>query len=426
MNIKNSIVLIDSKLVKYVGFNFGGWYKDNETFEEEFSGFLPSSNIDLYAKWEAINYNITYSGFGSYSDGDVKFDGEYISSFTIDSGEITLPTNIISGNGAFKFKRWIYSSGGDQFEAISFEIDKENNTISIYVKNLDGTIHDPIVIDIANLEFTLECDPIDYKITYYDQDGNQLTEEELKNYNPVYTYTIRDNVNLPINVDRVGHKFIGWYTDEKLLKPATNIVRGTIGNQKFYAKFEPNNYALTIDLGRMGSLSGDSLKFTLNGTKYTLTRNNTTYVVNISYGTALDDLLLENTGLKAPKPITGYSFRYYSLTDDGEEFDPTGKTMTENGLTLFAIYETTKYEITIDLSTLNIAGNNLTFPQTITGLDKYYKYDINNNNTLVLHDVNYHDNLEGSLNLILEVLASHNSSVLTDKWNFSKWVKILV
>ena len=416
-----SIVLIDSKLVKYVGFNFGGWYKDNETFEEEFSGFLPSSNIDLYAKWEAINYNITYSGFGSYSDGDVKFDGDYVSSFTIDSGEITLPTNIISGNGAFKFKRWIYSSGGDQFEAISFKIDKETNTISIVVNNLDGTIHDPIVIDIANLEFTLECDPIDYKITYYDQAGNQLTEEELKNYNPVYTYTIRDNVNLPINVDRVGYKFIGWYTDKTLLKPATNIVRGTIGDQKFYAKFEPNNYALTIDLGRMGSLSGDSLKFTLNGTEYTLTRNNTTYVVNIPYGTALDDLLLENTGLKAPTPITGYSFRYYSLTDDGEEFDPTDVKMTETGLTLYAIYETTKYEITIDLSNTLIDGHSLTLPATniVPGLDSFYEYKVNDNK-LVLRDVEYHDNLEAALNLILKSINENNSTILKE-WNFSKW-----
>lgn len=415
-----SIVLIDSEIVKYVGFNFGGWYKDNETFEEEFSGFLPSSNIDLYAKWEAINYNITYSGFGSYSDGDVKFDGEYISSFTIDSGEITLPTNIISGNGAFKFKRWIYSSGGDQFEAISFEIDKETNTISIVVNNLDGTTHDNIVIDIANLEFTLECDPRDYKITYYGQDGNQLTEEELKNYNPVYTYTIRDNVNLPINVDRVGYKFIGWYTDETLLKPATNIVRGTIGDQKFYAKFEPNNYNLTIDLGRMGSLSGDSLKFTLNGTEYTLIRNNTNYVVEIPYGTSLAGLFAESTGLKSPEAITGYTFKYYSTSLDGDKFDPTDITMSEKGLTLYAVYETTKYEITIDLSGVLIDGKELSLPETINGLKDLYQYKVNDKQ-LVLSGVEYHDNLEEALNLILGAISTANSGTLNSKWNFSTW-----
>ena len=416
-----SIVLIDSEIVKYVGFNFGGWYKDNETFEEEFSGFLPSSNIDLYAKWEAINYNITYSGFGSYSDGDVKFDGEYISSFTIDSGEITLPTNIISGNGAFKFKRWIYSSGGDQFEAISFEIDKETNTISIVVNNLDGTIHDNIVIDIANLEFTLECDPKDYKITYYDQDGNQLTEEELKNYNPVYTYTIRDNVNLPINVDRVGYKFIGWYTDETLLKPATNIVRGTIGDQKFYAKFEPNNYNLTIDLGRMGSLSGDSLKFTLNGTEYTLIRNNTNYVVEIPYGTSLSGLFLDGTGLKSPEAITGYTFKYYSTSVDGDEFDPTDVTMSEKGLTLYAVYETTKYTITIDLT--GTLPKDLLLPETIDDLDvsyPLYQYEVSDNK-LILKNVEYHDNLEGALNLVLKAIQDKNSNILNSDWKFSTW-----
>lgn len=417
-----SIVLIDSELVKYVGFNFGGWYKDNETFEEEFSGFLPSSNIDLYAKWEAINYNITYSGFGSYSDGDVKFDGDYVSSFTIDSGEITLPTNIISGNDAFTFKRWIYSSGGEQFEAISFGINKDNNTITIYVKNLDGTDHDPITIPIANLEFTLECDPKPYNITYYDQDGNQLTEEELKDYNPTYAYTIRDNVTLPINVDRVGYKFIGWYTDETLLTPATNIVRGTIGDQTFYAKFEPNNYTLTIDLGRMGSLSGDSLKFTLNGTDYTLVIDNTTYKVDIPYGTSLAGLFAESTGLKSPEAITGYTFKYYSTSLDGDEFVPTDVTMSEKGLTLYAVYETTKYEITIDLSDVSIDEDTLklTLPQTITGLNSLYKYEVSGNQ-LVLSGVEYHDNLEEALNLILEAISTENSDILNSECNFSKW-----
>ena len=417
-----SIVLIDSKLVKYVGFNFGGWYKDNETFEEEFSGFLPSSNIDLYAKWEAINYNITYSGFGSYSDGDVKFDGDYVSSFTIENDTITLPTNVISGNGAFTFKRWIYSSGGEQFEATSFRINKDdNNTITIFVKNLDGTDHDPITIKIANLEFTLECEPEEYNIIYYDKDGKPLTEEELKNYNPIYTYTIRDNVTLPANVDRVGHKFIGWYTDKDLLTPATNIVRGTIGHQKFYAKFEPNNYTLTIDLGRMGSLSGDSLKFTLNGTEYTLVIDNTTYKVDIPYGTSLAGLLLDGTGLKDPTPITGYSFMHYSSTYDGDEFDPTDITMSEKGLTLYAVYETTKYKITIDLNDVLNDENQLQLPQTIDGLDRLYKEYKVNGYQLVLSGVEYHDNLEEALDLVLKAISTANSGILNSGWNFSTW-----
>ena len=416
-----SIVLIDSKLVKYVGFNFGGWYKDNETFEEEFSGFLPSSNIDLYAKWEAINYNITYSGFGSYSDGDVKFDGDYVSSFTIENDTITLPTNVISGNGAFTFKRWIYSSGGEQFEATSFRINKDdNNTITIFVKNLDGTDHDPITIKIANLEFTLECEPEEYNIIYYDKDGKPLTEEELKNYNPIYTYTIRDNVTLPANVDRVGHKFIGWYTDKDLLTPATNIVRGTIGHQKFYAKFEPNNYTLTIDLGRMGSLSGDSLKFTLNGTEYTLVIDNTTYKVDIPYGTSLAGLLLDGTGLKDPTPITGYSFMHYSSTYDGDEFDPTDITMSEKGLAIYAVYQTTKYEITIDLTKTLIDSKTLSLPNTINGLKDLYQYEVSGNK-LILKNVEYHDNLEAALNLILGAISTENSGILTSEWNFSKW-----
>ena len=416
-----SIVLIDSKLVKYVGFNFGGWYKDNETFEEEFSGFLPSSNIDLYAKWEPINYNITYSGFGSYSDGDVKFDGDYVSSFTIENDTITLPTNVISGNGAFKFKRWIYSSGGEQFEATSFRINKDDdNTITIIVKNLDGTDHDPITIKIANLEFTLECKPEDYAINYYDAAGNKLTEEELDKYNPWYSYTIRDNVTLPLGVDRVGYRFVGWYVDQTLEKEASNIVRGTIGEQNFYAKFEPLNYTLTIDLGRMGSLSGDSLKFTLNGTEYTLVIDNTTYKVDIPYGTSLSGLFAESIGLKSPEAITGYTFKYYSTSLDGDKFDPTDITMSEKGLTLYAVYETTKYEITIDLSGVLIDGKELSLPETINGLKDLYQYKVNDKQ-LVLSGVEYHDNLEEALDLILGAISTKNSGILSSGWNFSKW-----
>ena len=423
-----SITLIDSKLLNYVGFEFGGWYKDNKTFEEEFSGFLPSSNVDLYAKWNPINYNITYSGFGSYSDGDVKFDGDYVASFTVNDKEIILPTNVISGNGAFTFKRWIYSSGGEQFEATSFRINKDDNrinkddnTITIFVKNLDGTDHDPITINIANLEFTLECDPVEYAINYYDAAGNKLTEEELEKYNPWYSYTIRDNVTLPLGVDRVGYRFVGWYLDQTLENEASNIVRGTIGEQNFYAKFEPLNYTLTIDLGRMGSLSGDSLKFTLNGTDYTLVIDNTTYKVDIPYGTSLAGLFAESTGLKDPTPITGYSFNHYSTSVDGDEFDPTDVTMSEKGLTLYAVYETTKYKITIDLSGVLNNENQLQLPQTIDGLKDLYQYKVNDNQ-LVLSGVEYHDNLEEALNLILKAISTstENSGKLTG-WNFSKW-----
>ena len=419
-----SIVLIDSKLVKYVGFNFGGWYKDNETFEEEFSGFLPSSNIDLYAKWEAINYNITYSGFGSYSDGDVKFDGDYVSSFTVNDEEIILPTNVISGNGAFTFKRWIYSKGGEQFVATSFGVNKATNKITIYVTNLDGSTHDSIVIDIQNLEFTLECDPVEYAINYYDAAGNKLTEEELEKYNPWYSYTIRDNVTLPLGVDRVGYRFVGWYLDQTLKNEASNIVRGTIGEQNFYAKFEPLNYTLTIDLGRMGSLSGDSLKFTLNGTDYTLVIDNTTYKVDIPYGTSLAGLFAESTGLKSPEAITGYTFKYYSTSLDGNEFNPTDITMSEKGLTLYAVYETTKYEITIDLSGVSIDGKELSLPETIIDdledLYPLYDYEVSGNK-LIMKKVEYHDNLEAVLNSVLEAIKNNNSDKLNDDWNFSTW-----
>ena len=415
-----SITLIDSKLLNYVGFEFGGWYKDNKTFEEEFSGFLPSSNVDLYAKWNPINYNITYSGFGSYSDGDVKFDGDYVASFTVNDKEIILPTNVISGNGAFTFKRWIYSNGGEQFVATSFRVDKATNKITIFVTNLDGSTHDRIVIDIQNLEFTLECDPVEYAINYYDEAGNKLTEEELEKYNPWYSYTIRDNVTLPLGVDRVGYRFVGWYLDQTLKNEASNIVRGTIGEQNFYAKFEPLNYTLTIDLGRMGSLSGNSLKFTLNGTDYTLVIDNTTYKVDIPYGTSLAGLFAESTGLKDPTPITGYSFNHYSTSLDGDEFNPTGITMSEKGLTLYAVYHTTKYTITIDLSGVLNNENQLQLPQTIDRLDGFYVYEVNGNQ-LVLSGVEYHDNLEEALDLILGAISTKNSGILSSGWNFSKW-----
>lgn len=75
-----------------------------------------------------------------------------------------------------------------------------------------------------------------------------------------YNYTVEDSVTLPIPEGKIyGKTFAGWYTNPDFTGDAvTSIPKGSIGDKTFYAKWNYQNYNLTIDLngGTIDGLSG--------------------------------------------------------------------------------------------------------------------------------------------------------------------------
>ena len=70
-----------------------------------------------------------------------------------------------------------------------------------------------------------------------------------------YTYSV--GATLPTNIEKTGHNFDGWYTNESLTgSPVTEIYPTDMGNKTFYAKWSPKNFKVTL-VGNGAELSSD-------------------------------------------------------------------------------------------------------------------------------------------------------------------------
>ena len=66
-------------------------------------------------------------------------------------------------------------------------------------------------------------------------------------------FTINDSITLPIPT-RTGYTFEGWYINENYTGSAvTGIPIGTYGDRHYYAKWNPNEYVITLNLGYAGA-----------------------------------------------------------------------------------------------------------------------------------------------------------------------------
>ena len=86
-----------------------------------------------------------------------------------------------------------------------------------------------------NITLTAKWTPTTYTITY-----RNLPSQEYSNFNEkdTQTYTIEDAVELYTPPSNGKYSFCGWYTDEALTQPLTEISEGSCGDITLYAKWE--------------------------------------------------------------------------------------------------------------------------------------------------------------------------------------------
>ena len=198
----------------YTGHTFVGWY-DNENLTGSpvtAIGGTETGNKEYWAKWEANAYTVTLNtNGGTINSGNVT-------EYTYGVGA-TLPTADDMTYTGYTFKGWY---------------DNENLTGSP-VTAISNT-------ETGNKEYWAKWEANTYTVTLNTNGGT------INNGN-VTGYTYGQGATLPTADDMTytGHTFKGWYDNENLTgSPVTAISNTETGNKEYWAKWEINQYTITV------------------------------------------------------------------------------------------------------------------------------------------------------------------------------------
>lgn len=188
-------------LVK-TGYIFAGWYKEPELLNQwDFDNdILNNEDINLYAKWIGITYNVTL-----YPNGGTIEEGE-ITGYTCGEGAV-LPTKVTKTG--YTFGGWYDNPECTGYSPTKAIFDNATGDKTFYAKwNVNS-----------------------YWITLYTL-GGSIQEGN------VTKYTYGQGAVLPTNVTRAGYTFAGWYDNSGFTgNPTAAISTTDTGDKTFYAKW---------------------------------------------------------------------------------------------------------------------------------------------------------------------------------------------
>ena len=317
---------------KIVQENFKGWYTDKKyTNKYNFNNDV-TKDIILYGKVEESTkkYIVQY-----IDEGKIIKEEELEEGSIVNAPEVTKEGHTFIGwyEGKEKY---------DVYEPITrnliLESKYEINKYKVRFINEDGSVLQEETLDYGSTptykketptkkrteEYTYEFDKWmpeitkvtgnqEYKATYKETKNKYTVTyiNEGKEYHKetaLYGNTIK-NVENPT---KEGYTFIGWYdiNDKKVNHPIT-----VTKNMTLYSKYEINSYKIS---------------YYNEGVKYIEDQK-------INYG---ENALKPNTN---PSKI-GYTFKYWSLKENGEEYEFSTKITKD--ITLYAVYEINKYTVT--------------------------------------------------------------------------------
>jgi len=208
---------VESKTISKAGYQFDGWYIDeNCTILFNFNKGI-KVDTTLYAKWTPNTYIVKFesdSGEGYMADMVCSYGAEY-----------QIPQNAFSYM-YHKFVNWKcgskYYSDGATF------------------KNLTTLQYDEIV-------FKAQWELENYTITYIS--GNKYAEIRFSQP-PKTQYNIESATFGLLNpTNLTDYTFVGW-TSKGVLIPQLDIIipQGSVGDKTFIANWEPNNHSITYNL----------------------------------------------------------------------------------------------------------------------------------------------------------------------------------
>ncbi len=194
------------------GYTFGGWFNNVGLTGEAITQIAQGStaNVNLYAKWTAVDYTITYN----LNDGTNHNDNP--TGFNVETETINLlnPTR-----NSYTFAGW-FNNAGLTGEAVTQIAQGSTANVTLYAK----------------------WTAIAYTITY------NLNEGTNHNDNPTGFNVETETINL-LNPTRNSYTFAGWFNNEGLTGEAiTQIAQGSTANVTLYAKWTAIAYTITYNL----------------------------------------------------------------------------------------------------------------------------------------------------------------------------------
>ncbi len=217
------------------GYEFAGWYSDQELENEyEFTVF-PTTNIQLYAKWTANVYEVTFNnngGTGTMANQQLTYDAN-----------AGLTTNTFEKTG-YTFAGWNTKSDGKgttYTDGSTLNISDEENVV-LYA------------MWTAN-KFT---------VTFNGNGGTGSMD--------VQNFTYDANANLTSNAfTKDGYTFAGWATSGSAEasyengESVSNLTAEDNGNVVLYAVWTPNNFTVSFNNnGGTGSMDVQNFTYDVN------------------------------------------------------------------------------------------------------------------------------------------------------------------
>ena len=200
--------------VTRTGYTFKGWY-DNEGLTGDpvtAIGNTETGNKEYWAKWEANAYTVTLNtNGGTINSGNVT-------SYTYGVGA-TLPTAGDMTYTGHTFVGWY---------------DNENLTGSP-VTAISNT-------ETGNKEYWAKWEANTYTVTL-NTNGGTINSGNVTGY----TYGVGATLPTADDMTYTGHTFVGWYDNENLTGDPVTAIGGTeMGNKEYWAKWEINQYTITV------------------------------------------------------------------------------------------------------------------------------------------------------------------------------------
>ena len=193
--------------------NTGSYFMwlDSDGNSYEPGGSVPADVTELTVQWTAPTYTVTL-----HANGGTIADGKDVTGYTYGVGA-TLPTDVT--RTGYTFKGWYDNEGltGDPVTAIG-------NT------------------ETGNKEYWAKWEANAYTVTLNTNGGT------INNGNVTgYTYGVGATLPTADDMTYTGHTFKGWYDNENLTGSPVTAIGGTeTGNKEYWAKWEINQYTITV------------------------------------------------------------------------------------------------------------------------------------------------------------------------------------
>ncbi|MBE5763247.1 MAG: hypothetical protein E7338_03410 [Clostridiales bacterium] len=207
-----------------LGYEFLGWYLDDEFLTAFNFETLYEDDITVYAKWQIITYNITYE-----LESGESLDGEMPTTYTVEDDLSLLPKATKLG---YDFNGW-------------------------YIDEAHGIMLDTSIKNTGDLHLTPVFSETKYMITYELNGGTNAPG------NPTYATYFHKTVDLT-NPTRNGYDFDKWYTNPDNIAGSTFTSGTEISEDvKLYAKWNIKHYLITYHLSTGESCSETPNNYTI-------------------------------------------------------------------------------------------------------------------------------------------------------------------